>query len=135
MGNKLTSLEEFDVQRTLQTPHLLFSRKLAYADKKVAFIVLRKKEDEMLLINSSGFSNAAIFAGLTEKHIEYFAKNAPMEYKNEIMKILRDKAAMEGVREIAEDMDEDEGDGLTKHQDRIKKVIRYILDNQIAFQN
>jgi hypothetical protein len=134
MENNLTMLEEFDIERMLQTPHLLFSRMLPNANKRIAFLVLRKKENEILLINSLGFKDPAVLAGLSEKHIEYIAKNGPLEYKENLIEIFSDQRLLNSVWEIAKSMDDDASEDLKKNQGRVKKVIQYIYDNRAMFQ-
>lgn len=134
MPENLTTLEEFDFRRKVQTPHLSFYPLNLIAKKNIAFIVLSNKETEILLINSLGFKTNSVFAGLSEGHIEYVAKNGPIDYKENLLKILKDQEMIKGAFEIAKAMDEDLGGNVTKNQERVNNVIQYIKDNEIAFK-
>lgn len=130
----LTTLEEFDFIHEYQMPYLLSDDGSIGSKKKIAYLIMARKEDELFLVNPEGFSESSVFAGITEKQIEYFAKHAPLEYKKELVKIFSDKEMMASVWNIARAMDDDEGDGLEKNKKRITNVINYIYDNQILFQ-
>ena len=80
------------------------------------------------------FSYAAIVAGLTEKQVEYVAKNAPKDYKIELAKSISNEYKMQEVMKIAKIMDDDMGDGITQNQKRIKAIHQYVLDNWTVFQ-
>ena len=127
-------VEEFDILTGIQSPYIIFYPITAVSKKKVSQMVLLKKTDEILLINDNGFLIDSVFAGLSEEHIEYIAKNAPQPYKENVLKILRDKEMMKGVFEIVEDMDDDLGRDVKKNQERIQSVIQYFKDNKVAFE-
>ena len=74
MNNNLSALEEFDAQRKIQFPHLLYSTIDLRTKRNSAYSVLLKKENEILLISPSGFGESSVVAGLTEKNIEYFSE-------------------------------------------------------------
>jgi hypothetical protein len=134
MKTNLTPLEETDIIGNFQTPHLQTANINMNSEKRVSRNILSRKEDEILLVNSNAFSRISVIAGLSEKHIEYIAKNAPQDYKTNIFKILRDSDMMNGVFEIARSMDQDAGNSDSRNEDRINNVIRYVNDNQIAFE-
>ncbi len=134
MSNNLSTLEEFDAQRKFEFPHLLYVADNLTAKKNIAYTVLAKREDEILLMSPAGFEDAAVVAGLGVANIEYFIKNAPMEYKENLIKAINNSLLFKDVWEIVQSMDEDEGDGLTRNQERVKKVIQYIFDNKVVFQ-
>jgi len=125
---------ELTVRKYLREPHFSYIEESIFNRKKVSNILLSKKQDEILLIDSYGFVFDSIFAGLTEKNIEYIAKNAPRDYKESLLKILHDQEMMGGVFEIVKAMDEDLGESVTKNQERIKNVIQYIKDNRVVFE-
>ncbi len=131
--SELSFEEDLKIRKFIREPHLSYIDSTIGNRKNVAYLVLQKKEDEILLIDKSGFIIDSVFAGLTEKHIEYIAKNAPRDYKKNILSALADKKMMDGVLEIVRSMDDDV-QGMTKNQERINNVIRYIKDNIIAFQ-
>lgn len=134
MENNLSLIETFDVVRELKTPHLLYRDINIYKEQKIAFSVLARKAEEILLINSSGFGVAAVLAGLTAEHIEFLVKNAPSEYRQEIWSSISADYKIQEIFEIAKAMDEDLGENVTQNQARVKSVIQYIRDNQIAFE-
>lgn len=134
MPIKLSIEEELDIREYLSEPHLTYIDDSVLIRKKVAYSILKRDLNEILLIDSSGFLIDSVFSGLTEKHIEHIAKNAPEKYKQNLLEIQNDKGMMEGVFEIAKSMDEDLGEKVTQNQQRIKNVIQYIKDNQIVFQ-
>lgn len=125
---------EFDIDRQLREPHFSYIDDNVLNKKKVSFLILSKDNSRILLVDSYGFIFDSIFTGLSEKHIEHIAKNGPKDYKENILKILKDKEMMQGVFEIAKAMDEDLGGGSTRHQTRVKNVIQYIKDNQVVFE-
>ena len=134
MDNSLSALEEFDAQRKIQYPHLLYSATDMVAKKKMAYVVLAKKGDELLLIEPSGFGEATVIAGLTVGDIEYFSKHAPRDCKENLISTVRNDLLVKDIFEIAQAMDDDLGGGATTNQQRVKKVMQYISDNRIAFQ-
>jgi len=126
-------MEEYEILESIETPHLSYVLDTLMDRKKTARNVLNRKTEDVLLIDKTGFYIDSIFAGLSEKSIEYFAKHAPMEYKKNLMEIFRDKDMLDSMWETVKSMDDDEGSGTISNQDRIKKVIQYIRDNQIVF--
>lgn len=134
MSDLLTTIEEINIEEMLRAPHLSYVVENLLDRKKIAASILRRNNEEILLIDSSGFLIDSVFAGLTENHIEYIAKNGPRDYKKNLLKILQDQAMMRGVFEIAKAMDEDLGENITQNQDRVKNVVQYIKDNRIAFE-
>lgn len=126
--------KELYLRGILAEPHLSYVSETLLERKKVVYLVLQRNETDILLIDSSGFLIDSVFAGLTEKHIEYIAKNAPNNYKENLLKILKDTEMMKGVFEIAVDMDTDIGKNITQNQDRVKNIIQYIRDNKIVFE-
>lgn len=134
MSNNLSALEEFDAQRKIQFPHLLSSAVDLRSKKNTAYLVLARKERDLLLISPSGFGESAVIAGLSEKNIEHFMKGAPREHKENLLSVVSNNLLMEDAWEIAKSMDEDSGSGQTQHQDRVKKVFQYIKDNRAMLQ-
>lgn len=134
MDNNLSALEEFDAQRKIQFPHLLSVAVDLMSKKKIAYGVLTRKKEELLLISPSGFGEAAVIAGLTEENIEYFIKFAPREYKENLFTTMLNSILVVDAWGIAESMDEDLDNGKTQNQDRLRKVFQYIQDNKVAFQ-
>jgi hypothetical protein len=118
----------------LQSPYLLPSQNDILAKKKIAFLVASKNEEEILLVSPGGFLSSTVLAGITEKNIEHVAKNAPREYKKNIIEALGNQETMKEIMEIAKAMDDDLGRNITKNQDRIRNVIQYIKDNIQVFQ-
>ena len=133
MDNDLSALEEFDAQRKIQFPYLLHSAVDLLAKKKIAYVVLAKKENEILLVSPAGFGEAAVIAGLTEKNIEYFAKFAPREYREKLAETIDNDYSLKDIWEVAKAMDEDLNDNAKNNRLRVKNVLQYIYDNQIAF--
>lgn len=123
--------KELSIRNNLGEPHLSYIEDSISNRKNVSSLVVSKNTNEILLIDSYGFLIDSVFAGLTEKHIEYIAKNAPQDYKNNILKILKDQQMMNGVFEITQSMD---ANNTMEHQKRIKNVIQYIKDNHVVFE-
>ncbi|OGI15588.1 MAG: hypothetical protein A2Z52_01130 [Candidatus Moranbacteria bacterium RBG_19FT_COMBO_42_6] len=134
MKNNLNMLEEFDIIGKFQYPHMLFFPITPVSKKQTAYLMMSKREDEILLISSPGFGNASVVAGLTEKNIEYLAKKGPRDFKEAILKILQDQIALKEILEIAKSMDDDVSGNATQNQSRIKNVIQYIKDNRVVFE-
>lgn len=133
MSNDLSALEEFDAQMKIEMPHLLYEKSDLISRKKVAYIVLAKKENEILLINPAGFCESSVIAGLNEKNIEYFAKFAPREYKESLALTISNDFLVEDVLEISKAMDDDYGKSIASNQQRIRNVFKYIEDNKVVF--
>lgn len=131
---ELTLPEEFNIKEAIQEPHFSYIESTILNRVHVSYSILNRNEQDILLIDNSGFLIDSVFAGLTEKHIEYIAKNGPQKYKESLSKILQDAEMMKGVSEIAKAMDEDLGRNTTQNQDRVKNVIQYIKDNHTAFE-
>lgn len=126
--------KEIEIIDHISHPHL-FSFGDEKSKKNISQQIFKNYEEkEILIIDPYGFLIGSVFAGLTEKHIEYIAKNAPKDYKDNILKLLQDQEALKGVFEIAKAMDDDLGRGSTQNQDRARNVIQYIKDNRIAFE-
>jgi len=134
MTKNLNPIEESEYWENFSTPFLSYLGSSIIERKHVAGDIKMRKPEDVLLVDKFGLSVDAVFAGLNEKQIEFFAKNAPLEYKKEMASIFSDQEMMDGVWEIVRAMDNDEGDGSTENQDRIKRVVQYIQDNRIAFQ-
>ena len=128
----LTTLEEYDVIMRLQGPHLSSAQNDITTRKNMSLLILSKKEDEILLIYPGGFLHGAVLAGITEKNIEYIAKHAPMEYKENIMEALHDQETISDAAEIIKILDKDANSNA--NQERFKNVIQYIKDNIKVFQ-
>ncbi|HOW60594.1 MAG TPA: hypothetical protein P5548_01255 [Candidatus Moranbacteria bacterium] len=115
-------------------PHVSFEQDTIEQKKLLALYVLASDSQLVLLPTYFAFSYPAFIAGLNEKHIEYIAKNAPADYKRELMKAISQSYVLKEVFEIAKSMDEDLGRSSTTNQDRIKNVMRYIRDNRVIFE-
>lgn len=134
MRENINYADETLVIKSLQKPYFLYTSNRLTDRATVAKLVFLKKENEMLLVDPFGFLIDSVFAGLTEKHIGYIAKNGPKEYKENLLEILSDQGAMKGVFEIAKAMDEDMNGDTNQNQERVKNVIQYIKDNKTAFE-
>lgn len=134
MTKNLDLIEESEYWDKISNPFLSCIEDSILEKKRVAKDIILRKSEDILLIDKFGFGVDSIFAGLNENKIEYFAKHAPLEYRKDLIDISTDQEMMSGVWMIAKAMDDDTGDGSTKNQERIKKVIQYIVDNRIAFQ-
>ncbi|MFA6383618.1 MAG: hypothetical protein WCX17_04325 [Parcubacteria group bacterium] len=130
----LTAQEEFNIQGIIREPHFSYIDSTLTNRKRVSYSVLARKEGDVLLIDSSGFLIDSVFAGITERHIEYIAKNGPKNYKENLFKILQDKEMLHGVSEIIQALDKELGENATQNRERINNVIRYIKDNRIVFE-
>lgn len=126
--------KELLIRSNLKEPHYSYLDDSISNKKKVSYLISSKNINEILLVDSYGFLFDSIFAGITEKQIEYIAENAPKDYKDNILKLLRDQEMMRGGFEIAKAMDEDLGREATQNQDRVRNVIQYIKDNKTAFE-
>lgn len=135
MIKNLDLIEESDLWDKMVNPFLNYTGTSLDNKKRLAMDIFHRSAEEILLIDPSGFGFDSIFAGLAEKHIEYFAKHAPLKYKKELMEIFKDQEMITCALKIAKVMDEDEGDGSNKNQDRIRKNMQYLKDNQAAFQS
>jgi len=125
---------EIELEDKLQHPHL-FAVDGVGAKKKIALQVYSVvQETDLLLIDPLGFSNDAILAGITEKQIEYLAKNAPQVYKENIVGALKNKETAAGIFSLAKALDEDLDRNSQQNQLRVQHVIQYIKDNLPAFQ-
>lgn len=134
MENNLSIIEELNIEEMLRTPHLSYIIGTIQERRSASYSVLQRNKNNILLIDGSGFLIDSVFAGLTEKHIEYIALNGPQKYKENLLKILQDQEMMKGVFEIVKDMDTNLGGNVAQNQERIKNVIQYIKDNRIAFE-
>jgi hypothetical protein len=126
--------KEILIRNNLREPHFSYAEDSVLNKKKASILMMHKSNDEVLLVDSYGFNFDSIFAGLTERHIEYIAKSGPKNYKDNIMKILKDQEMMKGVFEIAKALDDDAGRNVTDNQERIRNVIQYIKDNRVVFE-
>jgi len=134
MAYNLSMMEEISIDLNIREPFANAVFPSLNDKKKVAYSIALRNHSEILLVSSYGFSINSVFAGLSEKHIEHIANHGPKDYKENIIKTLKDEKMMKGVFEIVKAMDEDLGRGSTSNQDRIKKVIQYIKDNRVTFK-
>jgi hypothetical protein len=132
--NNLSTLEEFDITRKIQFPHLLYANMTPEAKRNVAFSILGRKENEILLISALAFRESYVIAGISEKQIEYFALNAPKEFKECLMEGVSDQVVITEIVEIAKAMDAEIVGGSTQNQQRVKRVFDYIRNNKIVFR-
>ena len=123
-----------NILNKLSIPHAYFPQENIGQKKTLARHIFSLKNEYILLPTYFAFSYTSIIAGLSEKHIEYVAKNAPVEYKKELATTILNKYKMKEVFEIAKAMDEDLGENLNQNQQRIKRVYQYICDNWSVFQ-
>ena len=66
--------------------------------------------------------------------MEYIAIKAPLEYRTELLKIINNEGMTEESMKIAKFMDMEMDEDIAKNQYRVRNVIQYIRDNQIAFE-
>ena len=130
----LTITEELNIEQSFREPFLDVIFPELNDRKRVAYLILSRSNDEVLLLDDASFLVDSVFAGLTQEHISYIAKNGPKNYKASLLKILQDQEMMRGVFEITRAMDTDLGENVSQNQQRVALVIQYIKDNQIAFQ-
>jgi hypothetical protein len=129
MTEYLTMLEEFDITRKIQLPHT-FPQSTLTEKKAIAYSILTRDTDSILLISSLGFKNPSVLAGISEKNIEYIAKKAPLEYKQQLFILISDMNSINEVLEISKSMDEDAN---KNNFARVVNVTRYIKDNIQVF--
>lgn len=136
MGESLHEIVDLktDISGKLAMPHLSYGKLNLASKNAIAVDVLLRKNEEITLITSSGIGTSAVFAGLTEKTIEYLAINAPSDYKKEIWALLDNSAEVDDILEIAKNLDDDLGRGATKNQERVKNVMQYVKDNRMVFE-
>jgi hypothetical protein len=115
-------------------PYIHFPQDSMSGKKMLAWHINNLPEDDLLLSPSTAFSYSSILAGLSEKHIEYFAKKAPRDYRAELFSSFSQEYKIKEVFEIAKAMDADLKNNSTKNQERIKNVIQYINDNRVVFE-
>lgn len=121
-------LDEFSI------PHIAFPQNTIQQKKILAWRVASLKNEEVLLASVQAFSYEGFIAGITVSQIEYFAKNAPKNYKIELTNSIIKNYRMKEIFEIAKMMDEDMGEGISQNQKRVKNVYQYIIDNWAVFQ-
>ena|SRR6266567_1159902 len=134
MTKNLDLIEESDLWDKMVNPFLNNIGNSFHEKRRLAIDIYNRSSEEILFIDPFGFGIDSIFAGLSEKQIEYLAKHAPAKYRKELISIFSDKEMMDGVWEIAKAMDEDLDDGSNRNQKRIRSVIQYIRDNRAVFQ-
>lgn len=129
MSEYLTTLEEFDITRKIQFPHT-FPQSTIAQKKAIAYSILARDIDSILLVSPMGFKSPSMLAGISEKNIEYIAKKAPLEYKQQLFILMNDVDSINEALEISKSMDEDSN---TNNFTRVVNVIRYIKDNLQIF--
>ncbi len=132
--DNLSISEELNIEEMMRTPYLSYVIPSLQERRRIAYSILERTVEEILLIDSYGFLIDSVFAGLSENHIEYVAKNGPKAYKENLIKVLQDQEMINGAHQIAKSMDDDLSNNQTINQNRLKKVIQYIKDNKLAFQ-
>lgn len=125
---------EDDVIEKLTIPYIFFPQNNLEQKKNLAIYIYNLDSELLLIPSRFAFSYPAFLSGLSEKHIEYFAKNAPVDYKKELFSSIQKEYIVKEMIEIAKVMDKDLGDNINKNQSRIKNNIQYIKDNRIVFE-
>lgn len=130
-------MSEFSADNVLEKiiiPHIVFLQDTIQQKRTLAWHISSLKGEEILLASAMAFSYESIIAGINAEQIEYFAKNAPINFKKELAKSFVTEYRMKEVFEIAKLMDEDLGEGIQQNQKRIESVSQYVKDNWIVFQ-
>jgi hypothetical protein len=122
------------IQDRLALPHIFFPQDSLAQKKNMAKYINSLPNELIVLPTSFAFSYCAFIAGISEKQIEYIAKNAPKEYKKELFDAFFKGYKVKEIYEIAKAMDEDLPGDSIMNQQRIKKLIQYLKDNLIAFE-
>ncbi len=115
-------------------PHIAFPQDTIAQKKALAWHIASLKSEELLFASAIAFSYSSIIAGITAEQIEYFAKNASKNHKQELVKSIVTDYRMKEVFEIVKMMDEDMGEGISQNRKRIESLYQYILDNREVFQ-
>lgn len=118
----------------IEHPYLLSFYDLE-AKKNVSIQINKDYIDQdILLIDFYGFQIDSVFAGITEKQIELIARKAPQDYKENLLRVIRNVTTLDEVSKISKALDEDLRENVTQNQQRVRNVIQYIKDNQAVFQ-
>ena len=123
-----------DILNKFSIPHAYFPQETIVEKKMLAWHIFHSDNEVILLPTTFAFSYAAFIAGFSEKHIEYIAKNAPADYKKELLNAVAQDYKFKEILDIARLMDEDMGNGVTQNQKRVENVRQYVLDNLVVFQ-
>lgn len=134
MSNQLSTLEEFDIVRKIQYPHTLYGVMTPENKRNVAFLIASRKAEEILLTSPLAFREPYIVAGMTERQMEYFALHAPRDYREDLLEAFSSQENIDDMLRITAMMDEEIGKGSTENRQRLRKVIRYVRDNQVVFR-
>lgn len=134
MGNYISSLEEFDIQSWLQNPHMFFPQTTLVQKKQLAYLILSKKDSDILLMTSLSLKNECILAGLSYEHMEYIAKYGPREYKEQLFNSFMNGDILESIIQIVSAMDDDAGGKTSVHKERVVALRQYLQDNQVVFK-
>lgn len=118
----------------LTIPYIYFPQQTLGQKAVLARYVLNLKGEILLISSSFVFSYSAILAGLTESHVEYIAKNAPIDYKRELLNAISQEHKLNEIFNIVKAMDGDMGNGNMDNQTRIKRVMQYVMDNKFVFE-
>ena len=134
MSNQLSTLEEFDIVRKIQYPDSLYGVMTPENKRNVAFLIANRKAEEILLTSPLAFRESYVVAGMTERQMEYFALHAPRDYRESLMQAFSSQENIDDMLSITAMMDEEMGKGSMENQQRLKRIIRYLRDNQIVFR-
>lgn len=134
MDNFLYALEEFDTIRKITFPHLLYDEMTPENKRNVAFMILGRKAEEILLVSPLAFGESYIVAGMTEQQIAYFSLHATRDYRESLMRAFSNQESITDMMQIATTMDQEIGKGSIVNQQRLRKVFNYLRDNQIVFK-
>ena len=121
-------LEQFIV------PYIHFPHKTEGQKIMLAQYISNLDVKSLLIPSCYIFSYSPIVAGLTEKHVEYVAKNAPAVYKTELLNAVSQDYKLQEIFNIAKLMDDDLGNNSTENQMRIRNIVQYIKDNKTIFE-
>ncbi|MEI7891175.1 MAG: hypothetical protein WCI36_04395 [bacterium] len=115
-------------------PHIAFPQDTIQQKKILAWHIVSLKKEDLLFSSAFAFSYQGLIAGINTVQIEYFAKNATISQKKELLISMLADYRMKEVFEIAKLMDDDMGENISQNQQRVKNVQRYVFDNLPVFQ-
>jgi hypothetical protein len=123
-----------EITEKLTLPYLFIEEASMASKINLAIKTLGLDNETLIIPASSMFSYSAILAGISERQVEYVAKNAPSDYKKELLNSIMQPYKIKEIFEIARAMDTGLATDSTKNQERVQNVIQYIKDNRTVFE-
>lgn len=129
---ELSPIEEVDIIARILYPHFIYPIKNLRQKALLANYISTISSQRALLLEVFSLEEPAILAGLTQKQIEYIAKQGILEQKKALFDGFNNPQKLQEILEIAKVMDEKSSNAQENTQ-KIYQIVQYFKNNKIIF--